>query len=74
MEAIPLLGISLLFIVKILVMIALGIYLVFALIVVRQISLMTTTLEVGFELPLKLLGYVHLALAVIVLLISLFIL
>ncbi|KKT32575.1 MAG: hypothetical protein UW21_C0021G0005 [Candidatus Woesebacteria bacterium GW2011_GWB1_44_11b] len=43
---------------------ALALYIIFALVVVRQIQLMTETLEVGFEMPIKLLGFFHLLFAV----------
>lgn len=74
METIPLIGISVWVVVKIFAIIALGIYLVFALVVVRQIQLMTETLKVGFEAPLKMMAYVHLLFAIFVLLAALVIL
>lgn len=70
MEASNLLGISIWGVAKIFAIFALLLYLVFALVVVRQIRLMTDTLEVGFETPIRILGYLHLALAVLVLLIA----
>lgn len=36
------------------------IYIVFALVIVRQVGLMTKTLSVGFELPIKFLAFTHL--------------
>lgn len=36
------------------------IYLVFALVVIRQTNQMTETLEVGFEAPIKILAWIHL--------------
>ena len=65
---IPLIGISVWFVAKIFVIFAMFIYLIFALVVVRQVKLMTDTLEVGFELPIRILSYVHLVFAVLVLL------
>lgn len=65
---IPLIGISIWFVAKIFALFALVIYLVFALVVVRQVRLMTDTLEVGFELPIRILSYLHLIFAVLVLL------
>ena len=71
MEAIPFTSISIWFIAKIFVIIGLSIYVIFALVVVRQIQLMTVTLEVGFEIPVKLLGFTHLLFAIGVLVIAL---
>ncbi len=59
---------------KILVLIALGIYLIFALVVIRQVGIMTKTLEVGFELPIKMIALVHLLFAVGVFILGLVIL
>jgi len=74
METIPLLGISIWFIAKIFVLIGLLLYLAFALVVLRQVQLMIETVEVGFETPIKFLAYVHLAFAVLVLILALIIL
>lgn len=70
----PSIGISVWLIVKIAALILLGFYIVFALIVVRQTKLMTDTLSLGFEAPIILLGYVHLAFAIVVFLTALAIL
>jgi hypothetical protein len=70
----PIFGISVWLVVKIAALIALGLYLVFSLIVVRQTKLMTSTLTLGFETPIILLSYIHLAFAVLVLLAALIIL
>ena len=51
-------------IVKILVLIFLGIYIVFSLVLIKQVQMMTTTLEIGFEKQLKLLSYAHSAFAI----------
>jgi hypothetical protein len=67
-------GISILLVVKVAALILLGIYLIFSLVVVRQIKLMTDTLSLGFEAPIIFLGYVHLAFAIIVFLATLIIL
>lgn len=74
MESIPLLGISIWTIAKIFVSIAFLIYIVFAVVVVRQVQLMTETLEVGFESALKMLALGHLIFAAIVFLAALIIL
>lgn len=71
---IPIIGISVWPIVKIAVVIALGLYIVFAIVVVRQVQLMTDTLEVGFEGPLRFLAIMHLLFAVAVLIFALIIL
>lgn len=70
----PIFGISIWLIVKVAALILLGMYLIFALIVVRQIKLMTSTLVLGYEAPIIMLGYIHLAFAVLVFLAALIIL
>lgn len=49
--------------IKILILVGLGIYCLFAGIIVRQVNLMTKTLEVGFETPIKLIAILHLLFA-----------
>lgn len=61
-------------IVKILSIVLLGMYLVFALVVVRQVKMMTKTLQIGFEAPAKMLSYIHLIFAVLVFLAAIIIL
>ncbi|EKE06391.1 MAG: hypothetical protein ACD_19C00014G0005 [uncultured bacterium] len=61
-------------IIKILVIILLGIYIVFAFVIVRQVQLMTDTLEVGFEKQLKFLAFLHFLFAIAVLIFSIIIL
>lgn len=51
-------------IVKAGIVFALFLYLIFALIVVRQVQLMTETLEVGFEKEVMVLAIVHLFFAI----------
>ena len=46
---------------KIFVLFAFLIYIFFAMVVVRQVSLMTSTLQVGFEPSIKIFSYAHLA-------------
>lgn len=41
-----------------------SIYILFAIIVIRQITIMTRTIHIGFDLPIILLGYSHLFFAV----------
>jgi len=54
-------------IIKVLILVFLLIYVVFAFVVVKQVKLMTVTLEVGFENQLKLLSFIHLLFAIAVL-------
>ena len=61
-------------IVKIFVLFGFSIYLVFAFVVVRQIQLMTQTLEVGYENIIRLLGIIHLLFAIAVFLLAFLIL
>lgn len=62
-DQIPLLGISVWFIVKIMFLIAIVVYDLFAIVVLRQTQIMTDTLDLGFELPVRLIAIVHLILA-----------
>ena len=57
-------GITIWFVVKILVIIALVIYAAFAGIVLKQIKMMTDTIEVGFETPIVFIGLAHFLFAV----------
>lgn len=59
-------GIPALFIIKLLVLFGLALYIVFALVVVRQVQLMTDTVDVGFETPVRMLAIVHLVFALAV--------
>jgi len=59
---------------KIFVLIAMAIYIVFAFVVVRQAKMMTDTLEIGFEAPIKFLALGHLFFAVGVFILALLIL
>lgn len=71
---VPIVGISIWPLIKIFLIILMVIYLIFAFVVVRQVQLMTDTLEVGFESQLKLLSFIHLLFAIAVLIFSLIIL
>ncbi len=55
---------SLWVVVKVLFLFAFTIYVVFAGVVVRQVYLMTTTLRVGFEMPIRAIAWAHLFLAI----------
>lgn len=61
-------------ILKIFILIFLGLYIIFALVVVRQVQLMITTVKVGFENQLKLLSFAHLLFAIAVLFFALIVL
>ena len=73
-ETIPLIGISVWTVAKLFLLFALGLYVVFALVVARQVKLMTDTLAVGFETMVKTLAKVHLIFSVIVFVLALIIL
>lgn len=74
METIPIIGIELWLVIKILACILLGMYIIFSLVVVRQVKMMTDTLQLGFEGPVRFLAYAHLIFAVTVLIAALVIL
>ncbi len=66
-------GISPWTIIKIFASFAFFIYIFFAIVVVRQVRLMTNTLKVGLEAPLRFLALLHLAFSIIVFLFALFV-
>lgn len=68
------LGFDLWIIIKVFALILLGMYLIFALVIVKQVKMMTDTLQLGFESAAKTLSYLHLAFAVLVFLSALIIL
>jgi hypothetical protein len=74
METLPIIGISMWVIVKSFALVLLGMYLIFGLVVVKQVKMMTTTLQLGFEAPIIMLGYIHLVSAILVFLAALIIL
>lgn len=59
---------------KIFVLIGLFIYIIFGFVIVRQVKLMTDTVQTGFEFMMKLLGYIHFLFAIAVFLFALIIL
>lgn len=63
---------SLLFLVKIGIIIFLVLYIFFAAIVIKQVRVMTETLQVGFEMPIKLLAFVHFTVSIFVLFFAIF--
>lgn len=68
------LSLSVLGIAKIFVLFAVGLYIIFALVVIKQVGLMTKTVEVGLEGFIKLVAWAHLIFAVVVFFIALTIL
>ena len=58
-------------ILKILVLVGIAIYVVFAAVVVKQVAIMISTVKVGFEGPIKLVSYLHFLFAVFVFLFAL---
>ncbi len=59
---------------KIFALLLLGMYLVFSLVVVRQVKMMTDTLQLGFESLAKTLSWLHMGFAILVFLTALVIL
>lgn len=59
---------------KILVLIALLIYLVFAIVVVRQVYLMTKVVSGGIDLAVKLLAWIHLLFVIFVIFLAIIVL
>lgn len=64
------LGIPIFFIVKIFVVFAFGLYTAIAGVILRQVYLMTSTLEVGFEFPIQLAVWIHFIAALAILLLA----
>lgn len=52
-------------IVKIFFMIGLAVYLIFALVVVQQVKIMSNTIKLSFEFPIKILSIIHLLAALV---------
>jgi hypothetical protein len=67
-----LLNIDIWFFVKIFYLLALTVYLVFAFMVIREVDLMNKTLKGVFNLPIKLIAYIHMVLAVLIFIAALF--
>ena len=74
MQAILTNGFNIWILIKALSLVLLGMYLVFSLVVVRQVKMMTDTLQLGFEGITKTLAYIHLLFAVFVFLAAIIIL
>ena len=62
---------SFLGILKIFVLFGVGLYIVFAAVVVKQVQIMTGTVKVGLETPIKIISYLHFAFAILVFLFAL---
>jgi len=71
---IPIIGIQVWLIIKVAILILLGMYLFFSWVVIRQVRLMTDTMQLGFEGFVKTLSYVHFVFAAFVFLTALIIL
>lgn len=74
MNLIPFIGISIWTIAKVFVALALALYVIFGLVVVRQVQLMTDTLEVGFEVFVRMLAIGHFVFSIVVFALALIIL
>jgi len=61
-------------IIKVLVLVFISIYIIFALVLIKQVKLMTTTIEIGFESQLKFLSILHFLFSIAVLIFSILIL
>lgn len=68
------LGSQILFFGKMFFVFAFVVYAIFAAVVVRQVYLMTDSLEVGFERPVRIIAWAHFGLAIAVLLFVLLVL
>ncbi len=61
---IPLLGISIWSVAKVMVLFALILYIVFAFVIIKQAKIMTETLELGLEKTIKTISFAHMFFAV----------
>lgn len=59
-------GFNIWIIVKILSVIVLGMYIIFAFVITRQVKVMTNTLTLGFESVAKFLAFAHLVFSILV--------
>ena len=59
--------------IKVGLIIFLFLYLIFATVVIRQVKMMTETLEVGFETQVKFIVLLHFVIALVVFLMSIFV-
>lgn len=68
------LNISIWAVAKILILFALVIYLIFAVVVIRQVNAMTKVISGQLNMPLKILSWLHLLLTILVILVCIVIL
>ncbi len=61
-----LMTINIWFIAKLVVLFALGLYLIFATMVIREVDLMNRTITGVFNLPIKIVAIIHLLLSILV--------
>ena len=61
-------------IVKIFFLVGMGVYLVFAFVIIKQVKVMLSTIEIGFEAPIRILAWLHMLFAVFVFILALLIL
>ena len=57
-------GFTIWVVIKILIIIFLAIYVIFSLVLIRQVQLMTKTLEIGFEKQLQFFSFIHFLFAI----------
>ena len=57
---------------KLFILVGIGVYVVFTIIVVKQVKIMNSTLKAGLEAPIKLSAYLLLSFAILVFLFALF--
>ncbi len=67
-------GITIWSVLKILIIIVLALYIIFSLVLIKQVQMMTKTLEIGFERELMILSFIHFLFAVSVLIFAVIIL
>jgi len=61
-------------VVKIFVLIALGLYIIFSFIVVKEANLMNKTLKGVFNLPIKIISLIHLVFSILVFILAIIVL
>ncbi len=71
MQGFDILNFDFFIIIKILSLVVLGIYVIFAFVIRRQVKVMTDTLTLGFEPLVKFLSFFHLAFAIFVFVLAL---
>lgn len=66
MEAIELTNFNIWIVIKIFALAALALYIIFAIVITRQVKVMTATLTLGFESIVRFLSIIHLLFAILV--------